>query len=299
VDLTNASTSPREHACGPRRTRWALTTACAALLLASCGTRYQRVPVYEDHGIHVLLRAEIKGGERVDHGYAQPAEISGVRLAHVLARLDIRLSAAEDKLGERKPAIPTKLVYELGDLLSDALSKADSSQHVVVQAIRKERRLGVFTQSYLTSFIALVDSQNQLEIHLYQSDWLIPQGTDKDHLREPRFGAKAMKFRVVPADHMKVIGEQALAVDWRNPAFRRASNIRITPTGRVMRREVLMESPAPAAEEEPEQQAAPTALPRSPEALRALADLEEARRQGKVTEVEYTRRRAEILRGAR
>jgi len=270
-------------------------TACAALLLAGCGTRYQRVPLYDDHGISVLLRAEIKGGERIDQGYAQPAEISGVRAAHVLARIDVRMRAAEDERGERKPAIPTELVYELGDLLSDALAKADSSQYVVIRAIRKTRRLGIFTQSYVTSFIALVDSQDRLQIHLYRVDWLIPKGTHEEDLREQRFGAQAMKFRVLPADHIAVIGEQAVAVDWRNPAFRRASNIRITPTGRVIRREVLMESPAEAEGEEPAR-AKPSALPTSPEALRALADLEEARRQGKVTEAEYYRRRDAILR---
>ena len=61
--------------------------------------------------------------------------------------------------------------------------------------------------------------------------------------------------------------------------------------------EVLMESAAPAAEPEgaAAQEESQEAVPSSPQTLRDLADLEEARSQGKVTEAEYARRREEIL----
>jgi hypothetical protein len=69
----------------------------------------------------------------------------------------------------------------------------------------------------------------------------------------------------------------------------------VTPTGKVVRREVLMES----LEDETvfEKPVAPPGDNLSPEQLRALADLEEARQNGQVTESEYSGRRDQILRG--
>lgn len=52
-----------------------------------------------------------------------------------------------------------------------------------------------------------------------------------------------------------------------------------------------METPAPAAGGT----AGATELPSDPDALRALADLEEARRAGSITEAEYQRRRQALL----
>jgi hypothetical protein len=52
-----------------------------------------------------------------------------------------------------------------------------------------------------------------------------------------------------------------------------------------------MEEEAPAAEAEP----GAAQLPTDPESLRALADLEEARRAGELTEAEYQRKRRALL----
>jgi hypothetical protein len=88
---------------------------------------------------------------------------------------------------------------------------------------------------------------------------------------------------------------QTVAVQWRDEIFRKPTRTRMTPTGKVVRREVLMESM-----EDETVFEKPAALPGddlSPEQLRALADLEEARQNGQVSEAEYQGRRAKILRG--
>ena len=90
------------------------------LASAGCGTRYVRVPLQEDDDTKVLLRAELRDGKPLDRGFHHPATISGVRLAHMLAQLDVRVDTGGDKKSERQPAIPTDLVYPLGDALSNA-----------------------------------------------------------------------------------------------------------------------------------------------------------------------------------
>jgi hypothetical protein len=83
-------------------------------------------------------------------------------------------------------------------------------------------------------------------------------------------------------------------VDWRSERFGEAERIRVSPTGQIKRRTVLIDSPpAP----DPAQAAPAPALPPnlSPDALRELADLEEQRRRGDLTEAQYQARRREIL----
>jgi hypothetical protein len=271
----------------------AVAGVALAALLAGCGPRYARTTLRDEEGVKAVLRAEVRGGEPVARGYAHPATIAGVRLAHILARIDVRLSAAEDESGERRPAIPTDLVYELGDLLSEALAKADPSQEVVIQALRKERRFGLFTQSYLTSFIAYVKG-DELFVHLSRVDDLLSKGEEEEALREPVVGKEVMAFKVLPAEGVVPVGHQAVSIAWRNPVFRSPSTVRIGPGGKVMRRTILMETTAPEAApaEQPD-----LALPDDPAVLRALADLEEERRSGAVTEQEYQERRRRILGG--
>jgi hypothetical protein len=261
----------------------------ACLLAVGCGSPYARVPVYEDPNLSVILRATLRDGAQEDKGYRHPSAISGIRLAHILSRIDIRLG--DDVAGERKPAIHTDLVYSLGERLSEALAKADPTQEVVIQAVRKEKKLGLFTQAYHTSLVAFVDPEDFLQIHLFRVDQVLRKG-DEDDVREPMHGQRNMRFRVVATDRVEPIAPQAVAVDWRDPHFRKASNIQIGAFGQVRRRTVLMESEAPAEEEEREE----LVLPTDPETLRALAELEEERRAGELTEGEYQRRHRELLR---
>lgn len=271
---------------------------CIVLLIApfwlGCGARYVRTSVHSTDLVQVVLRAEIRSGEPVARHFSHPATISGIRLAHILSRLDVRLDV-EDEGGARKPAIDTSLLYPLGDLLSEALAKADANQEIVVQATRKEKNLGVFHKEFLTSFIAYVGADDLLYIHLSRVDWPVPKG-DRDTIKEPTVGREVMSFRALPGPSIENAGPQGVAVEWRDPVFRKATNIRVGPTGKVSRRTILMESGEEAAADAPEA-LPPETIPSDPDALRALAELEEARTAGQITESEYRRQRKTILRG--
>jgi hypothetical protein len=282
-------------AAGGGRCRDALVAlALLALLagLAGCGPRYRRVVVQDQGGIEVTLRGRVKGGKLVPRGFAHPAIISGIRLSHILARIDIRMSSgAENEAGNRRPAVPTELIYPMGDALSAGLARADENQEVVVEALRKQRRLGIFTDERMTSLVAWVEGET-LVIHVGRSDDLIPKG-ELDDVKEPIPGRAVQQFNVVATEGLVPVAEQAISAHWRDPIFREARNIRVGPTGKVMRRTILMEE----APETPADDLPPARLPSDPQALRELADLEELRRAGEISEAEYHRRRSELLRG--
>jgi hypothetical protein len=274
-----------------------LLAAALALLAAACGPRYARVETFDESGLRVVLRSETRGGKPVPRGFAHPATIASVRAAHILARLDVRMGTEEG--GERVPAFPTVMLYTVGEQLSKALARATPDQEVVVQAVRKEKQLAIFDQEILTSFVAYVKGE-ELVIHLSRVEWKVPKGGDatgsEDELPEPYAGRRVQDFKVLAADGLVPAGEQAVSVDWRNPIFRDPTHVRVGAGGRLLRRSVLMES-APA----PEAQAAePAALPADlpPETLRALADLQEQRARGEISETTYHAKRRDLLRQA-
>lgn len=270
--------------------RLSILLGIALLASAGCGTRYARVPLDEEENLRVVLRTELRGGKAVERSFHHPATISGVRIAHMLAQIDVRVDASDGEKSERQAAIATELVYPLGDKLSAALAKADPSQEVVVQALRSERRLGLFTETFVTSFLAFVGPDDLLHLELSRLDWPVPKGSE-DELREPVAGRELMAFRVLASEGVEPTGHQSVAVHWRDERFRNPTSLRVGPGGKVTRRTVLMEEEAPAAEAE----LGATQLPTDPESLRALADLEEARRAGELTEAEYQRKRRALL----
>ncbi len=265
-------------------------------LASACSTPYTRVRVHQDDAIEVSLRTKNEGGQPVDRGFRHPATIANVRLAHILSSIDVRTGVSDEGGGERMPAIHTDLVYLLGDHLSAAFKQADSNQEIVVEATRRERNLGLFTQKYITSFVAWVDADDRLQVHLSRVDWLLPKGEDEDDLREPIAGRSVQNFRVIPSETSSPAGSQGLAINWRDQRFRKGANLTVDLRGRVQRRSVLMESPE-AVEEDAVEEGEVLALPTDPEVLRQLADLEEARRRGEIPEVEYARRRRALLSG--
>jgi hypothetical protein len=268
----------------------AIGLGLALLVGSGCGTRYARVPVHEDDLTRVTLRAVLKDGQPLARGFQHPATISGVRLAHMLAQIDVRMGDSDDGRSERKAAIPTELVYALGEGLSAALAGADPSQEVVVQALRVERRLGLFSQRYATSFIAYVGPDDLLHLQLARLDWPVPKG-EEDERQEPVAGRQVMAFRVLASEGVEPTGPQSVAVHWRDERFRNPTSLRVGPGGKLNRRRVLMEAEIPA----PGDASTSEVLPSDPAALRALADLEEARRAGTISEAEYQRRRRELL----
>lgn len=267
--------------------------AAAALVFPACGARYVRVPVSDAEGITVQLRAEKRGGQLVPRGFDHPATISAIRVAHVLARLDVRMGSEDG--GERIPAFPTVTLYQVGEQVSRAFAKATPEQEVVVKAVRVEKRLGLFHSKYLTSFVAWMKGDD-LVIHLSRVEWLVPKDAE-DEIPEPYVHRVVQDFAVLPSEGIVPVGAQAVAVDWRNPAFRKASHVRVGAGGKLLRRTVLMESEAPADEEEPSE---PRLLPAdlSADTLRALADLQEKRTRGEISETTYHKERRDLLREA-
>lgn len=267
-----------------------------ALALAStaCGGRYVRVPVYEERDLSVVLRAEKRGGKIVPRGFSHPATVSAIRVAHVLARIDVRTTSEEG--GDRVPAFPTVSLYQVGDEVARAFAKATPEQEVVVKALREERRFGLFHAKYLTSFVAWMRGED-LVIHLSRVEWQVPK-EDEEQIPEPYVDRVVQEFKVLSADGLVPTGDQEVAADWRNPVFREATHIRVGPGGKLMRRTVLLEGEAPpeAGEAAKDAGVIPADLP--PDTLRALADLQERRAQGKISETAYHRERRDLLRAA-
>src|SRR5262249_10105181 len=118
----------------------------------------------------------------------------------------------------------------------------------------------------------------------------IPKTRD-ERIPEPRIGDTPQRFKLYSGTAMSLVSDQAVAVDWRDPVFAKPTRTRVLPSGEVVRSEVLMESPAEV--QDPGDAKLPENL--SPDQLRGLANIEELRRDGKITETEYRARRRAIL----
>lgn len=264
--------------------------ALAAFATTGCMTKTVRTPVFESNLIEVYLRGDERMGRPVELGYDQPATIAPVRITNMLARIEVRKEGSK----ERQPAIPTDLLYPVGEGISRALAKADPNQVVVVMAKQRKRSMGVFTQDYLTSALAWVEG-DKIYFKLAQLDSPLSKNPH-DKVPEPKMDDVIGKNRVVPSEGIGVEGPQLASANWRDPIFKDSGVISIRAGGQVVRRTVLLDSgeetTTPA---EPTQGAPVPPQGLSPEALRALADLEEERRRGQVTEVDYQAKRREIL----
>jgi hypothetical protein len=228
----------------------------------------------------------------VTKGYNHPVTISTVRIAHILSRLDVRDSVEDGN--RRKPAIPTELLYDVADGMSRALERAGENQEVVVMAVRTERTFKVFDQDYLTSLVAYVRG-DQLYIHMSRVDWFVPDNKRGQGLPQPRVGDHPTKMKLYPGTAMTLVDTQSAAIDWRDPIFSRPTRTKILPTGEVKRKTILLES-ADGEQVGEEIEALPELPPGlTPAQLRALADLEEERQAGRISESEFRNRQREIL----
>jgi hypothetical protein len=274
-----------------RNVRLALALA-AALANSACITRQIRETVYDDGKIEIILRSEKRGSKIVPLGLDQPAEIAPVRMAHILSRIDLRPGEG----GERKPAIPLSNLFDMADAVSKALAEASPNQQIVVQSIRHGKSLLVFDRQFLTSLLVYMKA-DLLYIQISRSDWPIPKAkqrsTSVTGLPETHIGEYPLNFRLVVDPGMSLVDHQSVAVQWRDPIFRKPTRTRLTATGKIVRRTVLMESTEDTSDVEQ-----PTVSPElSSDQLRALADLEDARRAGQLSETAYFKRRGAILRG--
>jgi hypothetical protein len=273
------------------RTSALAALACAAFLPSACVTRQARQDVYEVGKTEVFLRSDKRLTSVVPKGNSHPVTISTVRIAHILSRLDVRDSAEDGN--RRKPAIPTEILYDVAEGMSRALARAGENQEVVVMAVRTERTFKVFDQDYLTSLVAYVRG-DQLYVHLSRIDWFVPDNRRGQGLPQPRVGDHPTKMKLYPGTAMTLVDAQSAAIDWRDPIFTRPTRTKILPTGEVKRKTILLESAEGGGAEETE--VLPELPPGlTPAQLRALADLEEERQAGRISESEYRNRQREIL----
>ena len=270
-----------------RRAAFALVAALASL---ACAPSYVRTPVFKQDRSEIYLRHVAKGGQPVDRGFSHPVSIAPVRLTNILARIEVKGSGDKD---QRKPAIPTALLFMIGEGASQALAKANPSQEVVVMALERKRSLGIFTTDYATTLL-LWAKDDKLFIQIDKLDEPISKDPN-EKLAEPSEQPTNMKkLRVLAGDGLSPQQTPLLiAASWRDDVFRESA-VRVRGGGEVVRRTILMETPSDS-EAKPSGPAPPEGL--SPEALRALADLEETRRRGDLTENEYQTRRKAILSG--
>ena len=276
-----------------QRNRATIALSCALLAATSfgCATRVVKTPIVESERLEVALRHSAQGGTAVERDFQHPANISSERLSHILGAIDIQVTDP-DKQRIRLAAIHPELLQPVSRAMSRAFAKADSSQEVIVIAVRKQQRLGIFNKKYLTTLTAFFRN-DRLYVHLSRVEWEIPKDRKNKVLPQPHRGEKQMAFRTAPGRKMTQAGSQGVAIRWHDPLFSLPVRSASSVGGPRQQRTILMDSPIPPEEADDEPQLPSSRL--SPETLRALADLEEERRAGKLTEAEYEHRREALL----
>lgn len=274
----------------------ALTLLLVPLLasLSGCATRTVRHSLIKRNNLEVDLVREVKGFSVQERGFEHPAVVAPARLGHILGALEIEAPA--EKGGTiRQPAFHPEIVPRTAEALSDALERAGPDEAVGMKVLRKELRLGLFHTKYLTSFLAYMQD-GHLYLLLRRVEWPVPRAKEDDPLPEPRAEQRSMPFRVVTADPIYFAGVQDLEIDWKSPAFAEPFRMPGSTSGERRRREVIMQSPVPRAEQGEGAADELGVGDLTPAQLRALADLEEERREGRITESAYQRARRQLLR---
>ena len=292
--------APTPRSARRRDARAARRFAALSLLALStlftttgCVTRNVRDSVVQNHLIEVDLVRRVKGFTTEKRDYEHPTIIAAARLQNILGALEIEVR--DDGAMIRQPAIAREILSKAAEGLSQGLGEAGPDQMVEVRAIRKQMRLGVFHRKFLTSFLAYVDDDH-LYVLLRRVDWPIPQSKENDELPHPQRNQRNMDFRVIAGEPIYFAGVQDLEIDWRHEAFRDPFQLPGSTGGERKRREVLESMPVPRDEIRRGAQGELSVDQLSPEKLRALADLEEERRAGRITETDYQRAKRDLLR---
>ncbi len=263
---------------------------------AGCGPKVLRESVYKSEIAEVRLRHVEEGGEPVPRDFQHPVTIAPVRVAHILASLSY-----EDRNGKQHPVVRNAHIYPLAEGIGEALGRATPDDEVIAYARSRDRRLGIFSVDRITAFgVHMANSQLYLEFYAveHRLEELEKEGRSYDTPLELPEGRGS--FRLLPGKAQVAAGPRTLAIDWRDPHFRRPMGLR--RDGRLRRRTVLMEAEELEedwdAEEELGTPPARASQPSTTDAqLRALDQLEAVRRAGLVSEVEFQRRRRLVLEG--
>ncbi len=278
----------------------------AILLLPACGPELVREPVYtsEQRTVRIELRRMVDGDQSVPRGFRHPATISDVRLAHILAHFTYK-----DKKGRKHPVIRSEHVYDLAEGMNKAFRLATPDDEVVAEAYGMDRRLQIFTVDKVTAFQAHFDP-DYLLIEFFAIEKAVekdPTNYSKRTYKVPNeLSDKELPVELLPGTAYAVRNNRGYQIDWRDPVFARPISMSLRG-GKLRRRTILLEAEpedeAPEASgerERPEPGDAPAAemTPEQRDAqLRALDELDGARRSGLVTELEFQRRRRLILEG--
>ncbi len=263
---------------------------------SGCATRTVRSPLIDRFGIQVDLVREVEGFTTLPRGFDHPAIISVPRLRHILAAVEIE--TASDAGGSiRQPAFRPEIIERTATALAEAFAEVGPDQEIGVQIIRREMKLGVFNQKYLTNFLSYVED-GHLYLVLRRVEWPVSKSLGPKRLPKPRREDRPMEFRVVSGEPLFYAGPQTLEIAWRDPAFKAGFRLPGTTKGSKRRREVLLEAPIPKSERNTTEASSDTLGigELTPEQLRALADLEDDRDQGRITETTYQRARRQLLR---
>jgi hypothetical protein len=268
-----------------------LAVLVLAGIASACGTRVVREEVYANENVRVQLRHSVYRGGTIPQGYAHPGAIADVRIAHILASL----TYLTDK-GAPEAVIRIQHVYPLAEGITRALEKATPDDLVVAWAVTHDRRLGIFSDVRVTAFQLYLDGSQ-----LYLTFYAVQEGIERSALddwqpkkqlpdRRPSFKLRAEKAQALD-------GARTLVVDWRDDYYRQPLALRARG-GRLKRRTILMQDEELAAEQgEQDPSSRPLPPDLSDNQLRALDQLDGARRAGIVSEAEFQRRRRLILRG--
>jgi hypothetical protein len=260
----------------------------STLLWTGCGPKLVVEPVFQEANARVELRRTVDGDEVVPRGYEHPATISDVRLAHILASLNY-----ETPKGEPRATIRTVHVYELAEGLALAFTKAGPDDEIAAAAFSRDPRLGIFTDDRVTSFRAYLRS-GQLFLEFFAVEKILEDPGVANESSKYKIPKKpptyAPRFRLTPGEAMALTGQRTIAIDWRSAEFRKP--LTLTSSG-IQRRTILMEEVDDAIEDEARERPAGF----TDAQIRALDQLDAARRSGLVTEAEFQRRRRLIVEG--
>jgi len=279
-----------------------------AAVVSACSTVTVQKKAFDGTGLEIKLRSERKlFGRTIPRGFDHPATISSARLEEILGGIEIDTRSKKSSLiRERRSAIPAALLERISSKVEIAFAKAGPDQSIVVKATRKQPQKVIFDRKFLTSFVTYIED-GRLYVFVSRVDWPIEQHKKEEKLPDPRPDEQVMRFSVVTNPLYEEAGPQGVHVDWRDSAF---------GTDLASKPEANASASGPPTEPAPEQTPAvgaddgaaddaASATGRgaldglSPDDLRRLADLEEARAAGRIGDADYEKSRAEILSGPR